>query len=473
MIALCFALACAFSAQDAPTPPNVVLIVTDDQGYADLGCYGATEFRTPRIDALADEGLRGTSFYVSQATCTSSRASFLTGCYANRIGVEGALGPWSTVGLHPDETTTAELLRERGYATHFVGKWHLGHQPPHRPTRHGFDHWYGLPYSNDMWPVDYDGVLVDDAHRKASYPPLPLYRDDALLFELSSLDQQDRLTELYTAEAERFIAEAAPLGPFYLQVMHSMPHVPLGASAVFKGSSEQGFYGDVIQEIDASVGRVLDALEAAGVTDRTLVVFSSDNGPWLNYGDHAGSALPLREAKGSMWEGGCRVPFIARLPGVIPAGSESGALMASIDLLPTIADLCDAELPALEIDGLSLLPHWRDPSESSPRDQYLYYYNGRLHAVRDGDWKLHLPHDYRSYERLTPGSGGHPGPTVTARISNALFDLANDPGERRDLADLHPDRVARLQALAEEARDVLGDGSRRGSGQREPANVED
>ncbi len=458
----------AASAQDAAPPPNIVLIVTDDQGYRDLGCYGAVGFTTPHLDNLASQGLRATSAYVSQATCTSSRASILTGCYANRVGVEGALMPWSKVGLNPAEDTIAELLSERGYRTQFVGKWHLGHQPEHRPTRHGFDHWFGLPYSNDMWPVDYDGNLVEVEHRKTKYPPLPLHDDDEVVAELTSLTQQDTLTQRYTRRAVAFIEEAAPAGPFYLQLMHSMPHVPLGASAEFKGKSET-YYGDVIQEIDASTGEVLAALERAGVTERTLVVFTSDNGPWLNYGDHAGSALPLKEGKGTMWEGGCRVPFLARMPGVIPAGATSSELMATIDLLPTFVELASARAPKLAIDGVSLLAHWRAPATPSPRSEYAYYYNGALHAVRQGRWKLHVPHAYRSYERLTPGSGGHPGKTATGRVGFALFDLEADPGERRDVADRQPEVVQALKALAERTRAELGDGERRGSGQREPA----
>ncbi len=461
--------------QDAPraaqAPPSVLLIVTDDQGYRDLGCYGALGFETPRLDALAAEGLRATDFHVSQATCTSSRASIQTGCYANRVGLEGALMPWSEVGLAPAETTLAELLRARGHRTQFIGKWHLGHQPEHRPTRHGFDHWFGLPYSNDMWPVNFDGELVGEDHWKQKYPLLPLYEDDEVVEELSTLAQQDTLTRRYTDRALAFLEEAAPTGPFFLQLCHSMPHVPLGASEPFRGSSEQGFYGDVIQEIDASTGELLDALERLGVADSTLVIFTSDNGPWLNFGDHAGSALPLREAKGTAFEGGTRVPFLARLPGVIPAGSTSDSLMATIDLLPTIAELCGGEPGPLAIDGVSQLAHWRDPDGPSARSEYLHYYNGELHAIRRGSWKLHLPHTHRTYERYPPGSGGHPGPTGTGRISNALFDLARDREERRDVSDLQPEVLAELLELAEAARAELGDGERRGSGQRAPART--
>ena len=465
------ALALLAPGQDTspPATPSVLLIVTDDQGYRDLGCYGAEGYQTPHLDRLATEGLRATDFHVSQATCTSSRASILTGCYANRVGLEGALMPWSDEGLAPAETTLAELLSARGYQTLFVGKWHLGHHPEHLPTRHGFDHWFGLPYSNDMWPVDYDGNLVGEDHWKKKYPLLPLHEDDEVVDELSTHEQQDSLTRRYTDRALAFLEEAAPRGPFFLQLCHSMPHVPLGASEPFRGSSEQGFYGDVIQEIDASTGELLEALERLGVSDSTLVLFTSDNGPWLNYGDHAGSALPLREGKGTTFEGGTRVPFLARLPGVIPAGSTSDSLMSTIDLLPTIAGLCGGDLGPLPIDGVSQIDHWRSPDSPSARSEFLYYYNGSLRAVRRGPWKLHVPHDHKSYERVPPGSGGHPGPTRKGRISNALFNLSTDREERRDVADLHPEVLSELQALAAEARLELGDGRTRGSGQRAPA----
>ncbi len=457
--------------QDAP-PTNVLLIVTDDQGYADLGCYGATDFETPRLDALASEGLRGTSFYVSQATCTSSRASFQTGCYANRIGLQGALMPWDRVGLDAAETTLGELFSSRGYATFFVGKWHLGHEPQHLPHRHGFDHWFGLPYSNDMWPFDQLGQPVGEDHYKRKYPPLPLMLDDEQLDRIESLEEQGQLTARYTDVALAFIEEQAPRGPFFLQLMHSMPHVPISTTEAFAGSAATP-YGDVIEELDASTGRILDALDRAGVAERTLVIFSSDNGPWLNYGDHAGSALPLREGKGSMWEGGCRVPFLARLPGVIPAGTVDERLMASVDLLPTFAELIGADLPPLPIDGASLLSAWRDPGAPAAREEFIYFYNGALHAVREGRFKLHVPHSYRSYERMTPGTGGRGGPTATGRTSYELYDLVADPGERRNVADLHPEIVERLRARAERAREELGDGERRGSGQRAPATPDD
>ena len=458
--------------EPSPAPPNVVLIYTDDQGYADLGVFGAQGFETPHLDRLAREGLTLTSFYVSQATCTSSRASIRTGCYANRIGVLGALGPNATVGLHEEEETLAELLRERGYATSFVGKWHLGHHAPFLPTRHGYDEWFGLPYSNDMWPVDYEGRPVDAEHRKSRYPPLPLMEGERVLEVVADLADQAALTPRYTEKAIEFIEREAGRRPFFLELAHSMPHVPLGLVPGHRAQTAYGPYGDIIEELDASTGQILAALERAGVAESTLVVFTSDNGPWLNYGDHAGSALPLKEGKGTMWEGGCRVPCLMRMPGVIPPGTTSAGIAATVDLLPTISELCGARAPERAIDGLSLLAHLRAPDSPSPRGDYLFYYLRDLQAVREGKWKLHLPHSYRSYERLEPGRNGHPGPTGTGRVSRALYDLEQDPGERRDVADEHPDVVERLLARAEAARVELGDGQRRGAGQREPGRLE-
>lgn len=467
-----FALQRSDTAQAGSMVPNVVLIYTDDQGYADLGCYGAQGFETPFIDQLAAEGLKLDSFYVSQATCTSSRASIRTGCYANRIGVLGALGPWSKVGLSADEETLAELLRERGYATSFIGKWHLGFQPKFLPTLHGYDEWYGLPYSNDMWPRDYDGNPVAKDQKKSAYPPLPLMQGDHAVEWIETLEDQASLTRKYTDRAIEYIERNANQGPFFLELAHSMPHVPLGASEEFRGKSKYGPYGDVIEEIDHSVGEVLAALDRMGITDRTLVIFTSDNGPWLNFGDHAGSASPLREGKGSMWEGGCRVPCIVKYPGLIPAGSTSNQIAATIDLLPTIAELCGARLPKHAIDGLSLLSHFEQPGSTSPRSQYLFYYFSELQAVREGRWKLHLPHNYRSYEGLEVGHDGHPGPTNTRRVDLALFDMEADPGERHDVALQHPDVVTRLLEIAESARAELGDADRVGSGQRSPGRFE-
>jgi arylsulfatase A-like enzyme len=303
-------------------PPNVILIFCDDLGYADVGCYGAKGYKTPNIDRLARQGMRFTDFYVAQAVCSASRAALLTGCYPNRIGIRGALGPQAKVGIHSNEVTIAELLKQRGYATAIYGKWHLGHLPPFLPTRHGFDDYFCLPYSNDMWP-----------HHPTSgtnYPPLPLIEGEKVV---QFMPDQTQLTTWYTERAVGFI-ERNKDRPFFLYVPHSMPHVPLFVSRKFVGKTKRGLYGDVIEEIDWSVGRILSALRQHRLEDNTLVIFTSDNGPWLSYGDHAGSAGHLREGKGTTFDGGARVPFIAKWPGRIPARSVCREPAMTIDILP-------------------------------------------------------------------------------------------------------------------------------------------
>ncbi|MDF1799234.1 MAG: sulfatase-like hydrolase/transferase [Planctomycetota bacterium] len=450
-------------------PPNVVLVFTDDQGFGDLGCYGADDIPTPHIDRLASEGLRFTDFLVSQAVCSASRASLLTGCYAERVGVQGALGAGARVGLNPAEETLAELLQERGFATGIFGKWHLGHQRAFLPLSQGFDEYFGLPYSNDMWPVGYDGVSSEAGH-KASYPGLFLYEGDEPVEPVETLEDQGRLTLRYTERAVDFIERHAD-EPFFLYLPHSMPHVPLGVSEQREGRTERGPFGDVIAELDDSVGQVLAALEQHDLVENTLVIFASDNGPWLNYGDHAGSTGGLREGKGTAFEGGVRVPCVVRLPGTIPAGATTDQLAATIDLLPTIAALTGARLPELPIDGVDLTPLLVAPEarDATPvRRDYWYYYGRELCAVRRDQWKLVLPHTYRSYGGVEPGTNGFPGPYAKARTGLALYDLATDRGETTDVAAAHPELVAELEALAERARADLGDRQRglRGAGAR-------
>jgi len=448
--------------------PNIVIILTDDLGYADVGCFGARGFATPNLDRMAAEGMKFTSFYVSQAVCSASRASLLTGCYSERVSVQGALGPQSRIGLNPEEETIAELLKKRGYATAIFGKWHLGHHKEFLPLQQGFDEYFGLPYSNDMWPMNYDGTPAAKG-AKSAYPPLPLIEGNENAGEVRTLEDQDKLTTLYTERAVRFI-EKNKERPFFLYVPHSMPHVPLGVSEKFRGKSAQGMYGDVITEIDWSVGEILKALFKHGLEGHTLVIFTSDNGPWLNFGNHAGSALPLREGKGTMWEGGARVPCIMRWPGRIPAGGECQEMAATIDLLPTIAAVTGAPLPEKPIDGVNLLPLLEGKRNADPRDHYLYYYGGELQAVRQGKWKLHFPHKYRSYLGVEPGQNGNPGPYASGQTGLELYDLEHDIGETKNVATRHPEVVEQLKALAERARLELGDSltQTKGRGVRPP-----
>ena len=426
--------------------PNIVILFADDVGYGDVGVFGARDYRTPRLDRMAAEGARFTDFYVAQPVCGASRASLLTGCYANRIGLAGAPCHTARHGIHPDETTLGELVKSRDYATAVFGKWHLGHRPPFLPTRNGFDEYFGLPYSNDMWPY----------HPTARnyFTPVPLMEGE----EVIALNpDMTRLTKWYTDRAVRFI-ERNRERPFLLYVAYSMAHVPLFATAKHRGESGQGLYGDVMEEIDASAGTILDTLARCGIDDDTLVIFTSDNGPWLSYGNHGGSAGPLREGKGTTWEGGVREPFIARWPGKIPAGHVCREPAMTIDLFPTVARLTGARLPDRKIDGMDIWPLLTgEPGAKSPHEAfYFYYHQNDFEAMRSGKWKLVFPHRYHSLTG-TPGMDGRPAGYTQAACGLELYDLENDIGETRNVIDAHPEVRARLEALAEKAREDLGD----------------
>ena len=450
--------------------PNFVVIFTDDQGYADVGCFGAKGFKTPNIDRMAAEGVRFTNFYVSQAVCSASRSSLLTGCYPNRVSIFGALGPHAEVGINSKEETIAEVLKKKGYAAGIFGKWHLGHHREFLPLQHGFDEYLGLPYSNDMWPIGYDGKPAPGEHNKSRHPFLPLIDGNEKVAELKTLKDQDTLTTHYTERAVQFIKKNKDQ-PFFLYVPHSMPHVPLGVSDKFRGKSKQGMYGDVIMEIDWSVGEILKTLKKHGLEQNTLVVFTTDNGPWMNFGNHAGSALPLREGKGTSWEGGVRVPCIMRWPGFISPGTVCDKLAATLDILPTFAAITGAPLPGHKIDGVSILPLLEGKPDANPRDHLFYYYGRQLQCVRLGKWKLHFPHKYRSYQGVKPGMDGLSGPYARGETGIELYDLENDISEKHNVADKHPGVVKRLQTLGEKAREELGDGKRIGKGIRPPGGL--
>lgn len=440
--------------------PNVVVIFIDDMGYADIGPFGATGYNTPHLDRMAAEGMKFTDFQVSSAVCSASRAALLTGCYHNRTGFHGALGPKQKVGIAASEMTLAELCKQKDYATAIFGKWHLGHLPPFLPTNHGFDEYFGLPYSNDMWPYhpNYVNLAPDDPKRKNNYPPLPLIEGTEVIDAEVVPEEQEMLTTWYTEKAVDFI-ERNHQQPFFLYVPHSMVHVPLYVSDKFKGKSGTGLYGDVVMEVDWSVGQILGAIEKHGIDKETLVIFTSDNGPWLSYGDHAGSAGPLREGKGTMFEGGVREPTIMRWPGKIPAGTTCDELASTIDIMPTVAKLIDAKLPDHKIDGQDIRPlMFGEEGAQSPHEHFVQYYaGGQLHSIRDRRWKLHFPHQYRSLNGRTGGTGGMPVPYNQKRIGKELFDLKQDVGETTNVIDAHPDVVARLEAAAAIARADLGD----------------
>ncbi len=454
-------IVCSFPPQklQAQNQPNVIIIFMDDMGYGDLESYGGgMNYATPHTNKMAAEGMRFTNFYAAQAVCSASRAALLTGCYPNRVGIHGALGPSSSIALHPEEVTIAEVLKSEGYHTGAVGKWHLGDKEPYLPLQQGFDEYLGLPYSNDMWSINYDGKpTTDPNHHKYKYPPLPLIEGNVKIKEIKTLDDQAGLTALYTERACRFIRENKE-NRFFLYLAHAMPHVPLAASAKFRGKSKDGLFGDVMMELDWSVGEVLRTLDELNLSENTLVILTSDNGPWRNYGNHAGSTGGLREGKGTSFEGGQRVPCIMRWKGKIPPSTVCHKLSATIDLLPSIADICHAALPSRKIDGVNITSLMMNQKDAEPRDHFVYYYQkNSLEAVRKGPWKLVFPHVHRTYLKNLPGYDGWPGEQPNDTTQLALYNLRMDPGETLDVQGKFPEVVQELNILADEYRKELGD----------------
>jgi arylsulfatase A len=427
-------LAALLSATVTARPPNVVVIFIDDMGYGDIGPFGATKQRTLHLDRMAKEGMKLTSFYATPV-CSVSRAQMLTGCYGARVSVPGVYFPGQSVGLNPSEVTVAERLKEKGYATQMVGKWHLGDQPEFLPTRQGFDHYYGIPYSNDM--------LKKSAETKV--PVVPVLRDEKIA-ELMDGEGQRRLVELYTKEAVDFITRSKDQ-PFYLYFAHNAVHTPIWPGAAFAGKSQNGRFGDWVEEVDWSVGQVLDALRSQGLDKDTLVVFTSDNGPWLTKGADGGSAGPLRGGKGSTWEGGVRVPTLAWWPGRVPAGSVNDAVAATIDLLPTFVSLAGGTVPATPvIDGRDITPILLGQSKESAREAHYYFASYDLQAVRQGRWKL----------ALAPQPEGMGKQAAKTPPGMRLYDLDAEIGEQTDVAAQHPEVVAKLKALADKMEAEIG-----------------
>ncbi len=427
----------AVQAASPAKKPNIVLIFTDDQGYQDIGCFGSPLIKTPNLDRMAQEGRRFTSFYSANSVCSPSRAALLTGCYPNRVGIDNVLFPKDTKGLNPKEITIADMLKEQGYATACIGKWHVGHHPEFLPTRQGFDSYFGIPYSNDM-PIDTKAPLAKDvklnhgftvekvrSQKKPNRTQTPLMRDEEVI---EYPVDQSQLTQRYTKEAIKFIANNKDK-PFFLYLPHTMPHIPIFASERFKNKSARGLYGDVIEEIDWSTGEILKMLKLSGLDENTLVIYTSDNGPWKLKSGHGGCALPLRGYKFQTYEGGMREPTIMRWPGKIPAGTECSEIAATIDLLPTFAGLTGAKVPTDRvIDGKDVWPLMAGKrGAKTPHKAYFYYRSTRLEAVRCGDWKL------RRFKKEIE-----------------LFNLADDIGEANNLADKHPDIVKRLTKIMEE-----------------------
>lgn len=406
-------LAAAGTAAGAGRLPNIVIIYCDDLGYGDLGCYGSA-IRTPNIDRLASEGIRFTNFYSGNPVCSPSRAALLTGRYCVRAGVPKVLFPVNEAGMPESETTIAQTLKPKGYRTMCVGKWHLGHREKYLPTAKGFDHYFGIPYSNDMKPR----WLMDDTK---------VIEEEATL---------ETLTPRYTARAVQFVEEAAKAGePFFLYMPHTYPHIPLGASAKFRGKSPLGIYGDVVEEIDWSVGEILAALKRTGADGNTLVIFSSDNGPW-----YQGSPGILRGRKGSTWEGGQRVPFLARFPGRIPKGKISHGVAGVMDLHPTIARLCGAE-EKNPFDGIDIWPMLSGAKPAIEREAFLYFDDVYLQCARWGKWKLHIARHNTQVYNPAPAAGRMSLPLAKPE----LYDLSSDPSESYDVAAENPQVVAEMR----------------------------
>ena len=426
--------------------PNFIIIFCDDLGYGDVGCFGSKTNRTPNIDQMAAEGMCFTSFYVTSGVCTPSRSSLMTGCYPRRVNMHQndtglcVLFPVNKKGLNPDEITIADLLKQQGYATACIGKWHLGDQPQFLPTRQGFDYYYGIPYSNDM-----------GSRKDTNRPPLPLLRNEKVI---EAPANQNTLTKRYTEQVIEFIT-ANKDRPFFVYLPHTMPHMPLHVSEAFRGRSPHGRYADVIEEIDWSVGQILQTLRELNLARKTLVVFTSDNGAT---GGKGRSNAPLRGRKGTTWEGGMREPCIVWWPYRIPAGKTCNQLTCTMDLLPTFARLTGTKAPGDRIiDGRNIWPLMSGKKAAkSPHKAFYYYQIDQLQAVRSGKWKLHLPLKQKKK------NWGKPTPDVPLQ----LYDLKADIGETSNVADQHPKVVKRLLSLAEKAREDLGDVNRKGKNQR-------
>lgn len=449
LLAACLSLFVSNS-ETAAAPPNFVIIFCDDLGYGDVGCFGSEKHRTPNIDRMAAEGMKLTSFYSTSGVCTPSRSSLMTGCYPRRVNMhESARGEWvlfplARKGLNPAETTVAEVLKSKGYATACVGKWHLGDQSPFLPTEQGFDKYFGIPYSNDM-----------GSNQRKQNPPLPLVAGKTVI---EAPANQNTLTKRYTEQVVNFITEHKD-HPFFVYLPHTMPHNPVHASEAFRGKSANGGYGDAVEEIDWSTGEILKTLGELNLDERTLVLFTSDNGAASRWG---GSNKPLSGFKGSTMEGGMREPCIARWPGHIPAGAEFDQIASTLDVLPTLAELAGAEAPSSDhIDGRSIADILLGKPVKPPHEAYYYYYRDQLQAVRSGPWKLHLAR--------TVNRRNQPARELPAK----LYNLEEDIAESNDVAEANPQIVKQLLAYADQARQKYGDGKRAGELQRPAGLVEE
>jgi arylsulfatase A len=449
-------------AQPQTDRPNFVVVLIDDLGYGDIGPFGSKINSTPELDRMAAEGAKLTSFYAAPV-CTPSRAQLLTGCYAQRVSLPDVLHPGAPIGISEKEHTVAELLKQRGYSTMCIGKWHLGDQPEFLPTRHGFDHYFGLPYSNDMGANWQPANHPNPAAGKPKRPPLPLVRDETVLQRVTREDQDD-LTRLYTEEAVKFIRDNREQ-PFFLYFAHTAVHTPLHPGPAFKGRSSNGPFGDWVSETDWSVGQLLEELRKQGLDKNTMVIFTSDNGPWTTQGANGGVATPLKGGKGSTWEGGIRVPTLAWWPGRIPAGSTNDAMVSEMDILPTLVGLAGGKVPSDKVmDGKDIWPVLSGASRESPHEA-LFYFKGnyQLEAVRSGPWKL----------AIAVQSLNMSGIQSPPDFKPLLFNLDQDIGETTNVAAAHPTEVAKLEALVKKIGADLGTTGKPGPGVRPCGRVKD
>ena len=436
-----------FSCEKNNNSPNIIFILTDDLGYGDLSSYGSETIKTTNIDKLAEDGVKLTSYYAAQPVCSASRAAILTGAYPNRIGIYNAFGPTSNSGINHDEYTLAEMLKDNGYKTGIFGKWHLGSIKEFYPTKHGFDEFYGILYSNDMWrwhPEYPEGYPQD----------LLLYRNETAIKEIVD---QSNLTKDITTESINFIKKNKDQ-PFFLYVAHPQPHVPLFVSEDFTNITGKGLYADVVTEIDYSVGRIIKYLEENDLSDNTILVFTSDNGPWLSYGDHSGSSGIYREGKGTTWEGGVRVPSIIKFPNGLKPSIIDEPVMA-IDWMPTFANITKSKLSQNKIDGKDIWPLLSGEVDQTPHKKlYFYYRVNELHSIRMNEWKIQFSRTYRSLNGREGGKDGVPVKYDMNLIeNNELYNLSSDPEEKIDVYDRFPEIAKKMEKLGEEARTELGD----------------
>jgi len=453
---------CIAEGQKINRLPNIIIIYIDDMGYGDVSPYNKEINYTPNFQWLAQNGITLTDFYVSQAVCSASRTSLLTGCYSNRLGIHGALFPDSRIGLNPDETTIADMLKTKGYSSKAIGKWHVGSKKEFLPTRQGFDEYYGIPYSNDMW----------SRNTNRQFPALPLIENETTI---DTVSEQSWFTQRFTEKALDFI-DVNKSKPFFLYLAHPMPHVPIYVSEKFKGKSGKGLYADVIMELDWSVGEIIKKLKQHKLEENTLLIVASDNGPWLPFGNHAGVTNGLRESKGTSWEGGIRTPCLMYWKGKLKKGIKINTAVMNIDILPTIAYLTNSSLPEKQIDGVNIwsVLDGKGTTLLSDRPLFIYYNTGELQAMRFQNWKLYFPHTYNSMDGIEPGKDGKRVPVKQVKLeAMELYDLSKDKAEKVNLASQFPEIVSQMNEMADEIRKKIGDSLKgiKGTENREPGKV--